>query len=218
MSYGIGGFQGGDALLAFAAIQQGRMNEEMTESMRVADLRSQMSGDLADLKSHLHAGIEHPTELVEVDKEMQAFLEKYGDEPALEDVTSTVRGIQENIHGQVKVYQDQAKPASSDGTGSSEAPGGLFNKTLIKATAAVVSSEAALSLPISQAPLDYADETIKTWISQISEKLDASGTNDQLAMIHIKQLNDNINNSSGVVSGIIESRSNATSSIINNIA
>ena len=42
-----GGFQGGDALLAFAAIQQGRMNEEMSESMRVADLRSQMAGDLA---------------------------------------------------------------------------------------------------------------------------------------------------------------------------
>jgi hypothetical protein len=218
MSYGLGGFQGGDALLAFAAIQQGRMNEEMTESMRLADLRSQMSGDLADLKSHLHAGIEHPSELVEVDKEMQAFLEKYGDEPALEDVTSTVRGIQENIHGQVKVYQEQAEPASSDGTASSyQGTGSWINKTLIKATAAV-NREAALSLPISQAPLDYADETIKTWISQISEKLDASGTNDQLAMIHIKQLNDNINNSSGVVSGIIESRSNAMSSIINNIA
>ena len=42
----VGGFSGGDALLAFAAIQQGRMNDEMTSAMKAADLRSQMAGDL----------------------------------------------------------------------------------------------------------------------------------------------------------------------------
>jgi hypothetical protein len=214
-----GGFQGDAAILAFAAIQQGRMNEEMTESMRLADLRSRMSGELADLKSHLHAGIEHPAELVEVDQEMQAFLDKYGDEPALEDVTSTIRGIQQNIHGQVKVYQEQAKHASSSNSFSSyEATADGFKSSLLTASA-VVSRDLTPDLQgVSLAPLDYADETIKTWISQISEKVDASGTNDQLEMIHIRQLNDNINNSSGVASGIIESRSNAMSSIINNIA
>jgi hypothetical protein len=207
MSYGVGGFQGGDALLAFAAIQQGRMNEEMTESMRIADLRSQMSGDLADIKAHLHAGIEHPAELVEVDKEIQAFLEKYGDEPALADVTSTVEGIANNIHGQVEKYKDwkqgQLEPRADSGNNGH---GGYHAQTT------------ATQGSVGRNPLDYADETIDKWIEQITQKLDASGTNDQLAMIHIKQLNDNINNSSGVVSGIIESRSNSMSSIINNIA
>ena len=137
MSYsGVGGFQGGDALLAFAAIQQGRMNEEMTESMRIADLRSQMAGELADIKSHLHAGINHPAELVDVDKEMQAFLEKYGDEPALEDVVSTVRGIQENIHGQVEVHQQLANPAATGSKFSSFEPSEAGLKETLEAASA----------------------------------------------------------------------------------
>lgn len=211
MSYsGVGGFQGGDALLAFAAIQQGRMNEEMTEAMRVADLRSQMAGELADIKSHLHTGIEHPTELVEVDKEMQAFLEKYGDEPALQDVVSTVRGIQENIHGQAEKYQNSKFQGS--------VPKEVLGDSGSTGRAGHLAKPNSVQYDVDRNPLDYADETISTWIDQITEKLDASGTNDQLEMIHIKQLNDNINNSSGMVSGIIESRNNATSSIINNIA
>lgn len=174
-----GGFQGGDALLAFAAIQQGRMNEEMTESMRIADLRSQMTSDLADIKSHLEMANRHPEQFNDLDKELQVFMDKYGSEPSLEDVTSTVGEIAENLNGRLEKAKTETGEAKIGG---------------------------------------YKDETIKDWLAAITEKVDASGTNDQLAMIHIKQLNDNINNSSGMVSGIIESRNNATASIINNIA
>jgi hypothetical protein len=205
---GVGGFQGGDALLAFAAIQQGRMNEEMTASMKLADLRSQMAGDLADLKSHLDTANKHPEVFVDVDKELQAFLAKYGEEPALEDVTATVAEIAENIHGQVEKYEEWKKPSSSQ-------PGDSGN---IYRNGRGGTSTAAGGGSVGPNPLEYGEGTVKAWIDQITEKLDASGTNDQLAMIHIKQLNDNINNSSGMVSGIIESRNNAASSIINNIA
>jgi hypothetical protein len=172
-----GGFQGGDALLAFAAIQQGRMNEEMSESMRVADLRSQMAGDLADIKAHMEQANQHPERFVDVDKELQAFMDKYGSEPALADVTETVKGIADDINERV-------------------------------------TNSAAAGTPI----VHYQDNEMQPWLDNITQKLDAAGTNDQLAMIHIKQLNDNINNSSGMVSGIIESRQNSTASIINNIA
>jgi hypothetical protein len=180
----VGGFSGGDALLAFAAIQQGRMNDEMTSAMKEADLRSQMASDLADIKSHLEIANRNREGYIEVHHELQAFLDKYGDEPSLADVTDTVRVIADDVD---KRWANGNKPNSPQG-----------------------------GTDVGAKP--YAPETIKDWLDQIDGKLSASGTNDQLAMIHIKQLNDNINNSSGMVSGIIESRNNATSSIINNIA
>ena len=172
-----GGFQGGNALLAFAAVQQGRMNEEMTEAMRIADLRSQMAGDLADIKAHLEHANGNLEEMPDVAKELQAFMDKYEGEPALDDVTSTVGNVRDDVCLRVS----NAAKAGED----------------------IVA---------------YQPDEIEWFTNDISEKLDAAGTNDQLAMIHIKQLNDNINNSSGMVSGIIESRQNSTASIINNIA
>lgn len=202
-------------MLAFAAIQQGRMNEEMTDAMKLADKRSQMASDLADIKAHLEAGDKHPEKLVDVDKELQAFMEKYGDEPALEAVTSTVGEIASNIHSQVEKHHDWKQPISDTSKRYSQ-PGDSGN--IGRGGYSAQTTAAQGSAPRGRDPLDYADGTIKNWIDQITSQLDASGTNDQLAMIHIKQLNDNINNSSGMVSGIIESRNDATSSIINNIA
>jgi hypothetical protein len=199
----VNGFSGGDALLAFAAIQQGRMNDEMSEGMRIADLRSQMSGDLADLKSHLEQANRDPKQFNAVDQELHAFMDKYGSVPELEEVTSTVGEITRNIDDRLEdARQSQAAQYAS-------------------AYAGWASSGYEGSAPPRPGPPvigAYSDETIKSWLDQITGKLDASGTNDQLAMIHIKQLNDNINNSSGMVSGIIESRQNSMASIINNIA
>lgn len=201
-----GGFQGGNALLAFAAIQQGRMNEEMTESMRVADLRSQMAGDLADIKAHLEQANQDPKSFPDVDKELQAFMSKYGSEPELQDITSTVGGIADEVHKHVSDVQ-----TSNAGSLSLYA----MNHARWEQTGKV---GAEPQPPTLLTVASYEDKVIQTWLDNITEKLDAAGTNDQLAMIHIKQLNDNINNSSGMVSGIIESRQNSTASIINNIA
>lgn len=212
MSYSVGGFSGGDALLAFAAIQQGRMNEEMTQAMQDADLRAQMASDLADIKSHLEVMNRHPEapeQFQAVDDELQAFMAKYGENPALEEVTSSIGEIAKNIHDRRDQYERQHSEAMQTWGGSN-------------ASAVAQGYEGfdppKLSFAAPGAEHVYAPESIKSWLDQITEKLSASGTNDQLAMIHIKQLNDNINNSSGMVSGIIESRNNSTASIINNIA
>jgi hypothetical protein len=199
-----GGFQGGNALLAFAAIQQGRMNEEMTESMRLADLRSQMAGDLADIKAHLEQANRDPKSFPDVAKELQAFMSKYGNEPELGDVTSTIGPIATEVQNhceEVQKWNDAVVAKYEDDVESWKKTGGA----------------PPVPLPF-QTIAAYDDKIIQSWLENITKKLDAAGTNDQLAMIHIKQLNDNINNSSSMVSGIIESRNNATSSIINNIA
>jgi hypothetical protein len=201
-----GGFQGADALLAFAAVQQGRMNDEMTDAMRIADLRSQMAGDLADIKSHLEQANRHPETFGDVDAELQAFMEKYGSVPELEDVTSTVGGIAANVHGRWQNAEADHAQAMS-GYGATHAQWKAHG------------SQGEEPQPPGPTTMgSYNDKTIQSWLGEITDKLDAAGTNDQLTMIHIKTLNDNISNSSGMVSGIIESRQNSTASIINNIA
>lgn len=203
MSYGLGGFQGGDAMLAFAAIQQGRMNEEMTDAMKLADKRSQMASDLNDIKSHLEVANRYPEKFNDLDVELQAFMDEYGDIPEFDNVTSAVKEMADNIHGRL------SEQGLSDGLNYMYAHEEWVRNGKVGAEP---------ELPGPPQIGSYVDQSVKDWTDNITAQLDASGTNDQLAMIHIKQLNDNINNSSGVVSGIIESRNNATSSIINNIA
>jgi len=201
-----GGFTGGDALLAFAAVQQSRWNEQMTDAMELADLRSQMAQDINDIKAHLESANRHPEKFGEVDAELQAFMAKYGGVPELEEMSSEVGKIAENVHGRwqgaLESYQ-----AGMNGYGAAHATWVAQGK---------IGEEPQPPAPPTIGA--YADETIRGWTDQLTGKLDACGTSDDLNMIFIKQLNDRINNSSGTVSGIIESRSNATASIINNLA
>jgi hypothetical protein len=212
-SVGGGGFQGGDALLAFAAVQQGRMNDEMTESMRIADLRSQAAADLSRIKSDIEQAGRDASQLPALEVELSAFVEKYGDEPALSDLTSTVTMIRDKIDN--KLVNELGEAAAKRANDPAATFGGRGGYTKVTDDA---DAKHELEQNNSVKFNDITDETIQDWLGEITDKLDAAGTNDQLTMIHIKQLNDNINNSSGMVSGIIESRQNATASIINNIA
>jgi hypothetical protein len=213
MSFSVpGGFTGGDALLAFAAIQQGRWNEQMSDAMTMADLRSQMAQDINDIKAHLEIANRHPEKFGELNAELQAFMEKYGDVPELEQATSVVGEIASNVRGRMEerfvATHHVPSTAQYTATGRNNLPIGTYSQHL----------SASSGNPYAGTPIKYADETIRTWLDQLTGTLDTVGTSDDLNMIHIKQLNDRINNSSGMVSGIIESRANSTASIINNIA
>ncbi|RYZ01503.1 MAG: hypothetical protein EOO73_35410 [Myxococcales bacterium] len=198
MSISTGGFSGDNALLAFAAMQQGRMNDELSESMRSADIRSQMAKDIASIKADWDAanrdfvpGTDERLVLgqgfLDLKAKIEAFEEKYGDDPACADMMASMGALGATVKEHIKDYlYESAAPESVD--------------------------------PGARAVPKYSKEDVQNHLSQLQETLDAAGTNDQLAMIHIKQLNDDINNSSGMVSGIIESRQNTIASIINNLA
>jgi hypothetical protein len=203
MSSVSGGFSGDNALLAFAAMQQGRMNEELTESMRSADIRSQMAKDIASIKAHWDGANRDyapdsdqkcvkPKGFIDLNEEINAFMEKYGDDPACADMMSSMG----ELSGTVKLHLEEWTAAVES---------------------AAVNSPLTLARNIAWIP-KYSNDDVQKYLTLLQGTLDAAGTNDQLAMIHIKQLNDNINNSSGMVSGIMDSRQNTTASIINNIA
>jgi hypothetical protein len=203
---GTGGFTGADALLALATLQQSNWNEQMSDEMRVAKLQSDMASDLSSIKSHLERANQNATRFPALDEELQAFMEKYGDVPELQEVTHAVGEIATDLHDKLKpIYEqiDANKQDYADRLATWQASGSQGDPPT-QATDPVME--------------EYQQRQVDNWLDMLTNKLDASSTNDQLRMIHIKQLNDNINNNSSMVSGIIESRNNATSSIINNLA
>lgn len=210
MTIASGGFSGNNALLAFAAVQQGRMNEELTESMRSAETRSQLVKEITDLKSRIQQVNSYaPNEFPQLDVEVQAFMDKYRDVPEAQDIITTMEPYAKSIHDHVK----QFGPSTPSPTFQGAAVRGVAHTV----NPAVLEAGGVEAPPPTNIP-PYEQEHIADWMTNIQGVIDASGTNDQLAMIHMKQLNDNINNSSGMVSGIIESRQNALAQIINNFA
>jgi hypothetical protein len=184
MSFSVpGGYTGTEALLAFAVEQSATLNELMHNEMDTSKIRGEMAKDLADIKSHLEVANRHDTNpegFKNVNEEMKAFLDKYGDVPELEAVTSTMREIYESSDGKWKAYEAaDPKPEHYDG---------------------------------------WANETIKGWSERLTENMDSSGTNDQLAMIYIKSLNERINNLASTVSGIEDSRQRTLEGIIGKLS
>lgn len=212
---GTGGFTGADALLALATLQQSNWNEQMSDELRVARLQSDMASDLASIKSHLETANQNPARFPALNAELEAFMDKYGGVPELEEVTAAVGEIAEAV--------DRKVPTMSNISGTpSPSPTAHQLFTTGNASSGIPGRNASPSSPAHpnapQAIERFEQRQVDNWLEMLTDKLDAAGTNDQLRMIHIKQLNDNINNNSSMVSGIIESRNNATSSIINNLA
>lgn len=201
MSFSTGGLSGDNALLAFAAAQQTEMNHELSEAMRVADVRSQMAKDISNIKAHLlEANDKNPNAIADVKKELDAFVAEYGADPACADMMEAI----EPMHKDISLRVDN-NALANEKIGEARERGRQAGNLQLG------------SIP-DQSIVAYQKEELDRWLNNVQDVLDAAGTSDQLAMVHMKQLNDNINNSSGMVSGIIESRQNVVSQIINNIA
>lgn len=202
------GFQGDNALLAFAASQQGLMNEELSESMRVGQVKSEMIKDIANLKADLDSANNDTKYFPEVDKSFQAFLEKYKDEPACAEALAAVKEMADSVQLHLKEHAQAVEGLRLHAGAEARARGA--------SPEFVASAEASATahVPIK----DYEDWNMKDMLDKMQAASDHLGSNAQLDMIRMKQLNDNINNSSGMVSGIIESRQNALGAIINNFA
>lgn len=178
-----GGFSGDNALMAFAAMQQSRMSDDLSERMRTADVKAQLSKDISDLKAEMSSANHDTKYFRELDKHFHAVLEKYEGEPSCADALDTVKEMAYSVHKHVQDFGHVSSKPFADNT-----------------------------IP------KYEDGNMNDMCAKMQAAIDALGSNAQLDMIGLKQLNDNMNNSSGVISGIMESRQNATASIIQNLA
>jgi hypothetical protein len=204
------------AIMAWLATQQDRVYGELKESMDLAERRADFSGKLVDIKAHLEEA-NRTKDFGAVNQELQSFLTEYGSDPEFAEICDSL--------------EPMATKINADWTYASEGYQAAYQKyeqDLVKYNAKaagqtvldVKDSSVELEKPVPPNPptTSYEDADLKTWTNQIDGKLDATGTNDQLTMIHIQQLKASIDQSNQLGSQWIAGGDKSLDQIIGNIS
>ncbi|HKY38757.1 MAG TPA: hypothetical protein VJN18_22600 [Polyangiaceae bacterium] len=206
-------------IMAWLAIQQDRIYGDLKESMDLAESRADFASELVEIKAHLEEA-NRSKQFGAVDKELQAFLEKYGDSPEFADVCDSLEPMAKRIHGDWEYLQSGYADQYKDYQARTD----TYDALLAGGEALELSPEDYKILAEGRpeepdaATKSYSDEDIKTWTNLIDDKLDASSKNDQLTMIHIQELKATLDQGTQLASSFIASGDKTTSVIINNIA
>jgi hypothetical protein len=201
-----GNYMSDGAIMAWVAGQQNRLYGDLKTTMAVQEQRAQMTSDLADIKKNLEVANRHSEQFPEVYKEMQAFVEKYGDEPDFDELVGTVQEIAKKV--EIKLSGNAAPAVAAGNNGS------LFTKGIVVAASPLAKPGTSVEVPKPSA--NFSDETIKGWMDAIDKKLDASGMNEQLGMIKINEIKSTIDQGTQMASQLIKSGNDSMNLILNN--
>jgi hypothetical protein len=219
VSGGGGNYISDGAIMAWLAEQQDRIYGDLKGSMDLAETRAKFADELNDIKAGL-AEANRNHDFSKVDGQLQAFMDKYADDPNFAETCEGLKGFAGQIHSDYKGVQDYAVANAKYQTELSE-----YQATAAKAQSGDMEAVIALANHQAQPPKApdepvrfYTKDNIDEWTNQISDKLDVSGKNDQLTMIHIQELKATLDQGAQLGSTFISSGDKTSSSIINNIA
>ncbi len=203
------------AIMAWLANQQDGIYDDLKESMDLAETRSAFNDELTTIKAQL-ADANEQKDFAKVDGELQAFMTKYGSNPEFADICAALADMAQKIHGDyenVKDYDVKYAQYEQDLAAYDEKVAEMPQLTL---------SNSAVKLHKPEAPPEpvrsYSKDSIDTWTKLIGDKVETSGKNDQLTMIHIQELKATLDQGSQLASTFISSGDKTSSSIIGNIA
>ena len=188
-----GNYMSDGAIMAWVTAQQDRLYGDLKTSMGEQEQQAQMQSDLADLKKNLEVATRHEEKLPAVAVEMQEFLDKYGGVPEFDELTGAVADIKTSVDAKIteaEIYRDALEIANAGGP---------------------------VSMPDAfKAVSDFKSETVKGWMDLIDKKLDATGTNQQLGMIHLNEIRATIDQSTQMASQLVKSGNDALNTVLNN--
>ncbi len=223
MSVGVGG--GGNyisdgALLTWLANQQDRIYGDLRESMDIAEKRAEMANDLTDIKMHMEEA-NKSQDFGQVDRELQAFVAKYGADPEFAELAAGVGEIANTVHQNWEYARqgyDVAKTQYDEDRRTYEAAVDAAERAATQGGLQDSAIKDRKPEPPPEPTLGYSDEQLKTWFSAIDGKLDVSSKNDQLTMIHIQELKGTLDQGMQLGSTLIAGSDKTLNAIINNIA
>lgn len=219
------------AILAWVNAQQNRLYDDLKATMSSQEERARMASDLADLKKDFEMASRHTEKFPEVSAKMEEFIARYGDNPDFAELVETVSEIKTAIDAQIAkgpIFQ-QEPPRQVGSPAQPNDPNAIASDIEDGVTAALAlaeeSGDGSLPQP-APPPADgpppkygaFTKESIASWLDAIDKKLDASGTNEQLGMIHINEVKSTIDQGTQVASQLIKSSNDSLSAVINNIA
>jgi hypothetical protein len=198
------------ALMAWVTEQQNRLYGELHNAMDFEESRADMASDVSDLKLALQNAAKDPAAMLEVGAALDAFRAKYGDVAEFSQMREVVDGIEAATRpsiDRVKAYEASQFAENAEASGLSSSASGT--------DAAAATNETWLEkIGAGYVCLDQA--LVDGWVKALGEQADASNQNQQLGMIHIGEIKSSIDQSSNLVSQLVKSGNDATSSIINN--
>lgn len=205
-------------LMAWLANQQDRIYGELSASMDLAEERASATSDLTDIKLHLEQA-NTSRNFDQVNAELQAFLSNYGDAPELAELCETVGGIAARINADWSAREEGYAKACGAYYAERQSYDDLVDRAAAgDAKAAVDLLERRMPVEPTPPTLEYSPEDIKSWTNAIDGKIDVSGKNDQLTMIHIQELKATLDQSTQLGSTLISGSDKALDAVINNIA
>jgi hypothetical protein len=161
----------------------------MRDSMDVAQDRSDLESGLGDLKQKL-AGTQDGT--VSAD---QVF-------SLVKDLLDKSQAFPE-VHQMLQTMSDQL------------AAGQKASQTLTTTTINVLGID--ITGPVRPPAFAIAASTVTSWTSQITDKLDVLGKQDQLGLINIQDVNSQINQTKQIASNLIDAENKSASAVVANI-
>lgn len=222
-----GNYVSDGAIMAWLASQQDRLYADLRESMDIAERRADFTSALVDVKTQLQQANTERS-FGKVDAELQALLTEYGSDPEFAEICAALRPMADRIHADwayasggydaavekywadIAAYQ-KAGEAVQEAFESSVQGGSDIGAALASGAVQVLKPEWPAD-PV----LGYSDDDIKIWTQQIDGKLDVSGKNDQLTMIHIQELKGTIDQGSQLGSTLVASGDKTIDRIIGN--
>lgn len=221
VSGGGGSYISDGQIMAWLANQQGRIYDDLKDSMDLSEQRADFSNELNTIKSHLQDANESG-DFSKVNAELQSFIDKYGADPRFEELCEGLDGLAARISKDYDAhanYGDAIDKYKVDAVAYAKQQGEFLLDP--NALQEAISSGTLLAMP--EIPVDpgvpkYNDNQMKSWDELISGKTDAASKNDQLTMIHIQELKATLDQGSQLASTFISSGDKTSSAIINNIA
>lgn len=205
------------SIMVWVAQQHERLYGDLQEAMSFAELRAQMASDAADLKQMLKDAAGDPTKLVALGDALEKFKADYGNIAEFGEVMETVNMISGNVAAQVQQQRtreawEKMTPELGTLTPEEAQPvGPRGGPNAVDYSQIDLSEEPAVATALAQ-------DTVDDWNKTLSDKIDASNQNEQVAMIHIGEIKSTIDQASNLASQVIKSGNDASSFIINNLA
>ena len=206
-------------IMAWLALQQNRIYEDLSSSMDLSEQRAHFTDSLNNIKADLEAA-NKSGKFGKVDGELQDFMTKCGSDPQFQDLCSGLKDMASQIHSDYQVradYPGKVVQYRKDEQAYDAAQG--------RQSVGVATPEDLERLargrpqPPTELPAQgYKDDQLQSWESLIDGKSDVLNKNDQLTMIHIQELKATLDQGAQLGSSFISSGDKTSSAIINNIA
>jgi len=203
------------AIMEWLAIQQDGIYEDLRASMDLAETRADFNDELTTIKAQL-ADANEQKDFAKVDGELQALMDKYGSDPEFADTCAALADMAQKIHGDhegAKDYDVKYAQYEKDLAAYDKKVAEMSRTTLNNSAVKLHKPE-----PPPEPIRSYSKESIEKWTKLIDDKVQTSGKNDQLTMIHIQELKATLDQGSQLASTFISSGDKTSSSIIGNIA